>query len=204
MAGTSRWLTRCNTALQVPGRGEATDESTKPSRRTTNACIDQLEYHVKQCSKIRELRQALVAAGYLTLAQQTESLGLRRSTAWMILQGNHKHSGLSAATIKRMLTSPQLPPPAKKIILEYVEEKLAGAYGHNQTQLRRFRERLGANGFWAEGLFTKTAHVRDGCIQGGRTVASASMVVVHDMVAESAGTAQRAPHRATRSANSHS
>ena len=99
-----------------------------------------------QRSKIREFRQALVKAGVLTVDQQTDSLGLVRSTAWMILQGNHKHSGLSAATIKRMLTSQQLPPPARKILLEYVEEKLAGAYGHNQTQLRRFRERLGANG----------------------------------------------------------
>jgi transcriptional regulator with XRE-family HTH domain len=109
--------------------------------------------HMKttQCSKIRELRQALVKAGHLTLDQQAESLGLARSTAWAILRGNHKHSGLSAATIKRMLSSQQLPPPARKILLEYVEEKLAGAYGHNQRQLRKFRERLGANGFWADG-----------------------------------------------------
>ena len=100
-----------------------------------------------QCSKIRELRQALVEAGYLKVRQQAESLGLGRSTAWETLQGNHKHSGLSAAIIKRMLTSQQLPPPARKILLEYVEQKLAGAYGHNETQLRKFRERLGANGF---------------------------------------------------------
>jgi len=59
-------------------------------------------------------------------------------------------SGLSAVTIKRMLASAQLPPPARKIISEYVEQKLAGAYGHNKTQLRKFRERLGANGFWAD------------------------------------------------------
>ena len=98
-----------------------------------------------QRSKIREFRQALVK-GVLTLDQQAESLGLGRSTAWTTLRGNHKHSGLSAAIIKRMLSSQQLPPPARKILLEYVEEKLAGAYGHNQTQLRRFRERLGANG----------------------------------------------------------
>ena len=104
--------------------------------------------HMKamQSAKIRELRPALVDAGHLTLGQQTESLGLGRSTAWAILQGNHKHSGLSAATINRMLASQQLPPPARKILLEYVEEKLAGAYGQNQTQLRKFRERLGANG----------------------------------------------------------
>ena len=98
-----------------------------------------------QCSKIRELRQALVKTGVLTLDQQTESLGLARSTAWAILQGNHKSSGLSSATIKRMLTSQQLPPPARKILLEYVEEKLAGAYGHGKWRLRQFRARL-ANG----------------------------------------------------------
>ena len=84
-----------------------------------------------QCSKIRELRQALVKAGYLTLDQQTESLGLGRSTAWAILQGNHKSSGLSAATIKRMLASQQLPPPARKILLEYVEEKSAGVWAQS-------------------------------------------------------------------------
>ena len=98
-----------------------------------------------QSAKIRELRPALVDAGVLMLDQQTESLGLGRSTAWAILQGNHKSSGLSAATIKRMLTSQQLPPPARKILLEYVEEKLAGAYGHNPARLRQFRARL-ANG----------------------------------------------------------
>ena len=103
--------------------------------------------HMKamQSAKIRELRPALVDAGVLMLDQQTESLGLGRSTAWAILQGNHKSSGLSAATIKRMLTSQQLPPPARKILLEYVEEKLAGAYGHNPARLRQFRARL-ANG----------------------------------------------------------
>ena len=118
----------------------------RPTPALTNSNIK-----AKQCSKIRELRQALVKAGCLTLDQQTESLGLGRSTAWAILQANHKASGLSATIIKRMLTSQQLPPPAKKIILEYVQEKLAGAYGHNQTQLRRFRERLDADGFWANG-----------------------------------------------------
>ena len=104
-----------------------------------------------QCSKIRELRQALVEAGYLTLCQQAGGLGVGRSSAWAILQGNHKSSGLSAATIKRMLTSQQLPAPARKILLEYVQEKSAGAYGHNEAQLRKFRERLGANGFWVDG-----------------------------------------------------
>ena len=117
-------------------------------RRTL--ALTHCDMKAKQCVKIRELRQALLEAGYLTLRRQAESLGLGRSTAWETLQGNHKHSGLSAATIKRMLASKQLPPPARKILSEYVEQKLAGAYGHNKTQLRKFRERLGANGFWAD------------------------------------------------------
>ena len=98
-----------------------------------------------QCSKIRELRQALVDAGHLTLDQQAKSLGVSRSTAWAVLKGNHKSSGLSTTLINRMLASPQLPRSAKKIILEYVEEKSTGAYGHGMERLRQFRARL-ANG----------------------------------------------------------
>ena len=84
-------------------------------------------------------------AGVLMLDQQAKSLGVSRSTAWAMLKGNHKSSGLSATLINRMLTSPQLPRSARKIILEYVEEKLAGAYGHDTARLRQFRARL-ANG----------------------------------------------------------
>jgi hypothetical protein len=36
------------------------------------------------------------------------------------------------------LSSPALPPRARATILTYVEEKLAGLYGHNKKQLRRF------------------------------------------------------------------
>ena len=100
--------------------------------------------HMKatQCSKIRELRQALVDAGVLTLDQQAKSLGVSRSTAWAVLKGNHKSSGLSATLINRMLASPQLPGSARKIILEYVKEKSAGAYGHGEQGLHKFRARL--------------------------------------------------------------
>ncbi len=41
-------------------------------------------------------------------------------------------------TINRMLSSPELPPSARVTILTYIEEKLAGLYGHNKKQLRRF------------------------------------------------------------------
>ena len=95
-----------------------------------------------QSTKIRELRQALEDAGVLGLNQQAKSLGLSRSTAWAVLKGNHKASGLSATIIKRMLASPQLPPSATKVILEYVAKKSAGAYGHNEERLQIFRAEL--------------------------------------------------------------
>jgi hypothetical protein len=37
-----------------------------------------------------------------------------------------------------MLSSPELPAHVRVTILTYVDEKLAGLYGHNKTQLRRF------------------------------------------------------------------
>ena len=95
-----------------------------------------------QSTKIRELRQTLADAGFRTLDQQAKCLGLSRSTAWAVLKGNHKCSGLSAALIKRMLASPQLPPSAREIILEYVAKKSAGAYGHNKGRLQIFRAEL--------------------------------------------------------------
>ena len=97
---------------------------------------------VMQSDKLRELREALVNAGFITLRQQARSLGLSRSTAWVVLKGNHKGSGLSATLIKRMLASPHLPPTAAKIIHEYVEKKSAGAYGHSKERLRLFRAQI--------------------------------------------------------------
>jgi hypothetical protein len=41
-----------------------------------------------------------------------------------------------------MLASPTLPQPLRAKILEYVEEKAAGRYGHSRAQRRRFIERL--------------------------------------------------------------
>jgi hypothetical protein len=47
----------------------------------------------RQCAKIRDLRQALIDAGFRSLDQQAMALGLSRSTAWSVLQGHHKASG---------------------------------------------------------------------------------------------------------------
>ena len=95
-----------------------------------------------QAFKIRELGEALVQAGYVALDEQADALGLCRSTTWTILQATHKSSGLSATVINRMLASPQLPAPVRAKLLEYVEEKISGRYGHGKVQLRGFAGRL--------------------------------------------------------------
>ena len=99
----------------------------------------------RQCAKIRDLRQALIDAGYQSLDQQATALGLSRSTAWAVLQGHHKASGLSAAIVSRMMASQRLPPSASTVLLEYIKERSAGAYGHNGTQVSRFLRRLNEN-----------------------------------------------------------
>jgi hypothetical protein len=100
------------------------------------------EMKARQAAKIRELGHALVDAGFLMLDEQSKALGLARSTTWTVLRASHKGSGLSAAIIKRMLLSPQLPPLARRKILEYTTDKLAGVYGGSRTQRLRFFERL--------------------------------------------------------------
>ena len=88
----------------------------------------------RQAVKIPALGEALAAAGFLALDKQAKVLGLCRSTAWSVLQGNHKASGLAATTINRMLAAPSLPPSVRTIILEYIEEKTAGVYGHSKKE----------------------------------------------------------------------
>jgi hypothetical protein len=96
----------------------------------------------RQSAKIQDLGQALIYAGFRTLDEQADVLGLCRSTAWTILKTCHKGSGLSAAIIERMLGSSELPPRARSVILEYVEEKSFGLYGGNGRQQQRFAIRL--------------------------------------------------------------
>jgi hypothetical protein len=105
-------------------------------------CIRIKDHKARQASRIRELASALAADGLVTLGEQARALGLSRSSAWAVLKANHKASGLAAGTINQMLSSPALPPRARVTILTYVEEKLAGLYGHNKTQLRRFAARF--------------------------------------------------------------
>ena len=96
----------------------------------------------RQSSKIRELAEAVEAAGFLTLDEQAKVLGVPRSTAWTIRRASHKASGLSASIINRMLAAPELPLMVRAKILEYIQEKATGLYGGSQSQRRRFTARL--------------------------------------------------------------
>ena len=96
----------------------------------------------RQRSKINELSNALVEAGFLSLDEKATALGLSRSTTWTILTAKHKNSGLSWAVINRILQRSKLDPCVRAKLIEYVREKLSGSYGHNKTQLRRFKKSL--------------------------------------------------------------
>jgi hypothetical protein len=96
----------------------------------------------RQSSKIRELAEAVEAAGFFTLDEQAKVLGVPRSTAWTIRRASHKASGLSASIINRMLAAPELPLMVRAKILEYIQEKATGLYGGSQSQRRRFTARL--------------------------------------------------------------
>jgi hypothetical protein len=98
----------------------------------------------RQNAKIKEIGDALRAAGYHSLNKQAEALGLCRSTAWTVLQAGHKTSGLTRAVLNCMLAAPKLPPPVRAKVLEYIAEKSEGLYGHSPKQRRRFRAALSA------------------------------------------------------------
>jgi hypothetical protein len=92
----------------------------------------------RQAAKIRAIAEALVTSGLRTLDAQADVLGVCRSTAWTILKGSHKSTGLSAKTIKHILAEPKLPPLVRATILEYIEEKAIGCYGHSERLRRKF------------------------------------------------------------------
>jgi hypothetical protein len=101
---------------------------------------------MRQRTKIAEIRAALVAAGIVALDDQAATLGLSRSTAWSVLNPNHKSSGLSARTISRILGSPRLPQIVRQKLFEYIQEKIDGRFGHSERRRREFAEYfLGAN-----------------------------------------------------------
>jgi hypothetical protein len=120
----------------------------RKSKRRHGARLDKGEMSpepkLRQTAKLNALREALVEAGLRTLDPQAAALGLNRNTTWVILSGKHKASGLSARIINRMLTAPNLPSSVRAVVLDYVEEKLAGRYGHKRFRLKQFSQKLAA------------------------------------------------------------
>ena len=98
----------------------------------------------RQSAKIRQIGDALRTSGCVGLDRQAETLGVSRSTAWCVLQANHKATGLTPILIKRMLASRKLPQAVRQNIVEYAAEKAAGLYGHGAKQRRRFQASLPA------------------------------------------------------------
>ena len=95
----------------------------------------------RQASKLREIREALVADGFDSAGKQAIALGVSRPTAWALLNRD-KRAGPSSIIIKRILSSPKLPPMARRKVEEYVEDKIAGLYGHTQSRRRWFRDQM--------------------------------------------------------------
>jgi hypothetical protein len=131
--------------------------------RAARPVIDEMK--ARQSAKIQKLGQALIDAGLCTLDEQANALGLPRSTAWTILKACHKSSGLSAMIIERMLVSPQLPPGARSIIVEYVEEKSFGLYGGSRRQQQQFAVRL-----------LRYQRMREGGLQADKDVVGTSRI----------------------------
>ena len=112
------------------------------------------EMRQRQIAKIGEIADALPKVGLRTLDDQAKALGLLRSTAWNLLRANHKASGISARTIKRILAAPKLPPLVRAIVLQYVAEKTAGLYGDDRRRLRVFTAQLGLHAHEHARIFT--------------------------------------------------
>jgi hypothetical protein len=89
-------------------------------------------------SKLAEIREALISAGCDTIDKQATALGVGRSTAYALLNLD-KRAGPSAIVVKRVLSSPNLPPRARHKFEEYVANKIRGRYGHSERSVRAFR-----------------------------------------------------------------
>jgi hypothetical protein len=94
------------------------------------------------CDKIAEIKNALIACALTGVDNQAKALGIRRATAWHLLSGQHKHSGITASLINHIRRSSQLPDPVRLVVDDYVRGKLAGEYGHSKIAIARFRQRL--------------------------------------------------------------
>src|ERR1700730_15209199 len=112
--------------------------------RDKTAPLSIADMKARQAAKIREIGEALMSVGLVTLDAQADALGLPRSTTWTILTAEHKGYGISEKVISLILNSEQLPRLVRAKIMEYAQEKAAGLYGGTQTH--RFVAALSSNG----------------------------------------------------------
>jgi hypothetical protein len=141
-------MRRAQNMLHSPGLS-----ATHPRSSNHHPTLTIPKMRERQTAKIRQIADALPRVGLRTLDQQAKALGLLRSTAWNLLRGNQKASGMSARTINRILAAPRLPPVVRAIIHQYVAEKTAGLYGDNPLRSRRFTAQLGSSAREHAGTF---------------------------------------------------
>ena len=122
---------------------------------------------IQQRLKIEEIGTTLAECGFVALDEQAHVLGLSRSTAWTVLRAMHKNSGLSAMTINRMLATGRLPPRVRLKLLEYIGEKMSGAYGDQKHSLKAFASRI------------SPGHMHDALFQGAKPDAVQEAADVH-------------------------
>jgi hypothetical protein len=142
LAGGEHSVRRSGAIVTIDSSALLTDDPMSKGRISTAPPRTMCGLKDQQSAKIRELGHALIASGVVTLEDQAAALGLPRSTTWTILKGNHKSSGLSAGIVNRMLESRQLPSLARSKLLEYIDCKAAGLFGHNEVLRRRFISRI--------------------------------------------------------------
>ena len=95
-------------------------------------------------SKIREIGEAVIATGFVSLDAQAKVLGLPRSAAWTILSAEHRHRDLCQDHLPDVEFG-AAPPLVRAKIMEYAEEKAAGIYGGMKRHHRRFASKLNLN-----------------------------------------------------------
>ena len=144
----------------MPRQGASSAEVRRP--------LTAAEMKARQSIKLQEIANALVSAGFLSLDAKAKILGLGRSTTWTLLNGNHKSSGLSARVIGRILAEPSLPADVRAKVLEYIEEKASGRYGHSARRRKKFISALAIVGV------AKNSHAAGLARRAARDVTSTS------------------------------
>jgi hypothetical protein len=105
------------------------------SRPSLSARLASVRYlnssSVRRTTPVQHIADALVAAGYTSLDKQAKALGIHRATAWTIIKKKHKLGRLNTNTTNRMLANPELPPPVRAVIQQYLAERFDASFKSN-------------------------------------------------------------------------